>query len=182
MKIYLVTGKAKSGKTTFGNFLKEELKNYNLKPCVMQITKPIYHYAEDYFEWDSRRHEKPREFLQKFGIELLREKLNKKTFLLDRCNEDIEILQEFFDTVIITDLRFIDEVKYFKKKYKDVVLIKIDRFNYKNNLTKEQREHITEKEVDLIDDYDYLVDNDVLADLKKYAKEIAKSEEGDNNE
>lgn len=179
MKIYLIVGKSKSGKTTFGNILREELKNYKLKPCVMQITSTIYHYAEDYFEWDSRKDEKPREFLQKFGIELLREKLGKKTFLLDRCNEDIEILQEFFDTFIITDVRFINEIKYFKKKYDDVVVIKIDRFNYKSNLTKEQREHITEKEVDLIEDYDYMVENEVLADLKKYAKEIAKTEEGE---
>ena len=52
MKIYLITGKAKSGKTTFGNHLREYLKEYDLNPCVMQITKPLYHYAEDYFEWD----------------------------------------------------------------------------------------------------------------------------------
>ena len=55
----------------------------------------------------------------------------------------------------------------------------IDRFNYKNDLTKQQREHITEREVDYIEEYDYLVDNEVLSDLKKYAKEIAKSEEGE---
>ncbi len=182
MKIYLITGKSKSGKTTFGNILKEELKEYGEKPCVMQITSTIYHYAEDFFEWDPRKDEKPREFLQKFGIELLREKLNKKTFLLNRCQEDIEILKEFFDTFIITDVRFLDEIKYFKKEYKEVTVIKMDRFNYKNNLTKEQREHITEKEVDLIEDYDYLVENEVLADLKRYAKEIAKAEEGDVNE
>ncbi len=179
MKVYLVLGKAKSGKTTFGNFLREELKTYNLKPCVMQITKPIYHYAEDYFDWDSRRDEKPREFLQQFGIELLRYKLNKKTFLLDRCYEDIEILQEFFDTFIITDVRFLEEIKFFQRKFDDVVVIKIDRFNYKNDLTRQQREHITEREVDYIEEYDYLVDNEVLSDLKKYAKEIAKAEEGE---
>lgn len=182
MKIYLVTGKAKSGKTTFGNFLREELKNYNLTPCVMQITKPLYHYAEDYFEWDSRKDEKPREFLQRFGIEILRDKLNKKTFLLDRCLEDIEILKEFFDVFIITDVRFIDEINYFRDRFDDVVLIKIDRFNFNSNLTKEQKEHITEKEVDLIDDFDYLVENDALTDLEKNARIIASREEGNNYE
>ena len=68
MKIYVITGHAKSGKTTFGNILRDKLKEYGYKPCVMQITSPLYHYAEDYFEWDSRQDEKPREFLQKFGI------------------------------------------------------------------------------------------------------------------
>ena len=42
MKIYLISGKAKSGKTTFGKFLQEELKNYGYKPCVMHITEPLY--------------------------------------------------------------------------------------------------------------------------------------------
>ena len=72
----------------------------------MQITSPLYHYAEDYFEWDSRQDEKPREFLQKFGIEILKEKLHKDTFLINRLEEDIEILSNFFDCFIITDARF----------------------------------------------------------------------------
>ena len=47
MKIYVITGHAKSGKTTFGNILKEKLKEYGYKPCVMQITSPLYHYADE---------------------------------------------------------------------------------------------------------------------------------------
>ena len=84
MKLYIIGGKAKSGKTTLGKFLHEELKNYGYKPCVMHITEPLYSYARNYFEWDDRTDEKPREFLQKMGIEIIKEKLGKETFLLDR--------------------------------------------------------------------------------------------------
>ena len=110
MKIYVITGHAKSGKTTFGNILRDKLKEYGYKPCVMQITSPLYHYAEDYFEWDSRQDEKPREFLQKFGIEIIKEKLHKDKFLINRLEEDIEILSNFFNCFIITDARFKKEL------------------------------------------------------------------------
>ena len=42
MKIYVIGGKAKTGKTTFGNYLREELKDYGYRPCVMHITTPLY--------------------------------------------------------------------------------------------------------------------------------------------
>ena len=45
MKLYVIGGKAKTGKNTFGNYLREELKNYGYKPCVMHITSPLYSYA-----------------------------------------------------------------------------------------------------------------------------------------
>ena len=93
MKIFIIGGKAKSGKTTFGELLRDNLKEYGYKPCVMQITEPLYSYARNYFEYDIEKDEKPREFLQKMGIEIIREKLNKPNFLLNRLKEDIEIRQ-----------------------------------------------------------------------------------------
>ena len=41
MKIFVIGGKASSGKTTFGEYLREELKDYSYKPCVMHITEPL---------------------------------------------------------------------------------------------------------------------------------------------
>ena len=109
MKIYVIGGKAKTGKTTFGNYLREELKDYGYRPCVMHITTPLYEYARDYFDWDGNENTKPREFLQKMGIEIIKEKLGKDNFLLDRITEDIYVFIEFFDTFIITDARLIKE-------------------------------------------------------------------------
>ena len=95
MKLYVIGGKAKTGKNTFGELLKEELKHYGYKPCVMRITSPLYGYARDYFDWDGNEDNKPRSFLQKMGIEIIQQKLGKKDFLLNRLEEDIEVLNEF---------------------------------------------------------------------------------------
>ena len=89
MKIYVIGGKAKCGKNTFGEYLREELKDYGYKPCVMHITEPLYTYARNYFEWNGNDQDKPREFLQKMGIEIIREKLGKKNFLLKRLYEEL---------------------------------------------------------------------------------------------
>ena len=172
--IYIICGGAKSGKTTFGNMLRDELKYNSLKPCVMQITGPLYHYAEDYFTWDRLRDEKPREFLQRFGIEILKEKLNKPHFLINRLMEDIEVLDTFFDTFIISDVRFNEEIEILKDKYKDVVVIKLIRPFFDDELTMEQKMHVTEKAVDEITNFDYLVQNTSLKELEKQAKDIVK--------
>ena len=177
MKIYVIGGKAKTGKTTFGNFLREELKDYGYKPCVMHITAPLYEYARNYFEWDGNENTKPREFLQKMGIEIIQNKLGKTDFLLNRLEEDIEILSEFFDAFIITDARLVHEFEALKEKYEDVVTIKLERENYNDYLTDEEREHRTEVELDKYENYDYIIENKVVDDLKTSAIEIVRNEE-----
>ena len=77
MKIFIIGGSALSGKNTFGNCLREELKKYGYKPCVMRLTEPLYAYARNYFEWNEHTTEKPREFLQRMGVEIIKEKLHK---------------------------------------------------------------------------------------------------------
>ena len=177
MKIFVIGGKAKSGKTTFGNYLREYLKDYGYKPCVMHITEPLYAFAKNYFQWDGNENSKPREFLQKMGIEIIQQKLGKKDFLLNRLEEDIEILREFFDTFIITDARLIREFEELKKKYPEVVTIKLERKNYNDLLTEEERSHVTETELDQYDEFDYIVENKMLEDLKTNAIEIVRNEE-----
>ena len=172
MKVFVIGGAARSGKSTLGNLLKEELKDYGYKPCVMQITSPLYGYAENYFNYDPNRDSKPREFLQKMGIEIIKEKLGKKDFLLNRLYVDIEILSNFFDVFIITDARLITEFLSIKAKYDDVVSIKLVRKNFDNKLTEEEKNHITEKEITMYNDFDYIVYNTGLDSLKEEAMEI----------
>ena len=179
MKIFIIGGRAKSGKNTFGEMLREELKDYGYRPCVMHITEPLYSYARNYFEWNGNENEKPREFLQKMGIEIIRDKLGKKDFLLNRLYEDIEILSNFFDAFIITDARMIHEFESIKDKYDDVVSIKLERKDYDNMLTEEEANHVTEKEIDEYDEFDYVILNRSFDDLKDGALEIVHNEESD---
>lgn len=177
MKIFIIGGKAKTGKNTLGEYIKEELKKHGYKPCVMHITEPLYSYAKNYFNWDGNIQNKPREFLQKMGIEIIKNKLEKKDFLLNRLYEDIEILSNFFDIFIITDARLISEFESIKTKYEDVITIKLERNNYNNKLTQEEQQHITENEIDHYGGFDYIIENKDLKSLKDAAEKVVRNEE-----
>ena len=133
-------------------------------------------YARNYFDWEEGD-EKPREFLQKMGIEIIKEKMGKDNFLLDRLFEDIEILENFFDTFIITDARLIKEFEFIKSKYLDVVTIKIVRPDFDPELNEEEAHHITETEIDNYDKFDYVIENKGLDELKEAAVELIRNEE-----
>lgn len=182
MKIFIIGGQAQCGKNTLGNFLREELKEYGYKPCIMHITEPLYSYARNYFEWNGNEENKPREFLQKMGIEIIRNKLGKKDFLLNRLYEDIDILKNFFDAFIITDARFINEFESIKEKYEEVITIKINRKNYNNNLSDEEAKHITENEIVNYNEFDYIVENKSINSLRTAALEIIHNEEKGGDE
>lgn len=182
MKIFIIGGSALSGKNTFGNCMREELKKYGYKPCVMRLTEPLYAYARNYFEWNEHSTEKPREFLQRMGVEIIKEKLHKNYFLIDRTCEDIEILSTFFDVFIITDGRLIMEFEEFKKRYSDVTAIKIEREGFDNGLSESEKNHITEREILDYDEFDYIVKNKDFDDLAYAAAEIVADLEGNVDE
>lgn len=174
MKLYLICGKADSGKNFFGDILKKKLEEEGKKVCMLRITAPLYNYAMEYFNWDGEEKTKPRELLQTLGIEVIREKMNMKSFLVDRLTEDVKILDNFFDIGIITDGRLIYEFNLLKERFKDLKTIKINRENYKNDLTEKEKEHLTEKDLDNPYDYDYVVENENLDNLFKAADRIVK--------
>ena len=176
MKIFVIGGHAKCGKNTFGEYLREHLKDYGYKPCVMHITEPLYQYAKNYFDWDGSEDNKPREFLQKVGIEIIQDKMQMKDFLLNRTFEDISVLANFFDCFIITDARLIHEFDTFKEKFEDVITIKLEREHYQNGLTEEEAQHRTEQEIDQYTEFDYIVKNEGLKELDRAALEIVRCE------
>lgn len=173
MNIYVIGGKAGSGKSILGKYLKKELELMNHKVIIMQITAPLYFYAKTYFSWNGDMNNKPRCLLQNLGIDIIRNKLNKPHFLLKRLYEDIEILSNYFDTFIITDARLIDEFTSIQKKYQNVTTIKVIRNNYDNNLSEKEKQHITETEIMDYNKFDYIIENKSLDIIKKEAKIIA---------
>ena len=58
-----------------------------------------------------------------------------------------------------------------------VLIIKLERKNYDDQLTEEEAKHVTEKEVDEYKNYDYVIENKSLEELKKTALELVHDEE-----
>ncbi len=171
-KIYVVGGKAKHGKDTFSAFLKEAYESHNKKVIVTQLSKYIKYYAREMTGWDLSEETKPREFLQQLGTTVIRQKLKKDDLFINRMIDDIEIFSYFYDAIIISDVRLKKEIIDLKKAYPNIISIHIDRPNFDNGLTEEQKKHPTEIDLDDYNEFDIEVVNTTLDDLKETAEKI----------
>lgn len=162
-KIFILSGKARSGKET----VSEIIKNYyhDKKVVTLSFASTLKEYAKKISGWDGSEDNKPRELLQQLGVELIKEKIDDK-LLIKRVLEDIEVYSYFFDVIIITDARLIDEIESIKNKYSSAKVIRIIREDYENELTDNQRNHITEIGLDKYNNFDYTVINKELKQLE----------------
>lgn len=179
--IYLIAGRGRSGKNTFGTYLASELEKRGRKVCTIELMRTLKGYCRDYFGWDGKDETKPRDLLQKLGTEIIRENLNMPMFHINRLLLDIEVLSHFFDDFIVPDVRFPLEIEEIKKT-KSAVSIHITRedIDSVSNLTEEQKAHITETALNDFQDYDYEIVNERLEQLKKDAEKVVR--EVENNE
>ena len=152
--IYVLSGKAKSGKDYVANIINNYYKD---KKCIkISFAHYLKKYVKNITDWDGSEESKPRDLLQSIGIELIKNKINPN-LLIDRVCDDIKVYSYFFDVIIITDARLIDEIETLKNKFKCITI----RINnpQQNNLTLNQQEHITETNLDYYDNFDYVVEN-----------------------
>ena len=172
IKVYLICGKARSGKDTAAEILKEKLEAKNYKVCTIQIMRTLKGYLKDYFDWDGREETKPRTLLQQMGTELIREKLNMPNFHIDRLTEDIKVLSNYFNVFIVDDIRLVQEIEEIKKRFTNVTSIGVEKENYISPLEESQERHITEHDLDNYDDYDYKIINRTKEDLELEVNKI----------
>ena len=155
-KIYLLSGKARSGKNEVSKIIE---KYYSDKKTItISFGYYIKDYAKRVSDWDGNENTKPRELLQKLGIELIKNKINDKLFI-NRIIDDIEVFSYFYDVIIVSDVRLKDELKTLKEKYINSISIRVNR-DVKNDLTEEEQNHVTEKDLDNVFDFDYIIEND----------------------
>jgi len=166
-KIFILSGKARSGKTETSKIIENYYKE---KKC---INISFAYYLKDYVKritnWNGRENTKPRKLLQQLGIELIKNKIDNK-LLINRILEDIEVFSYFYDIIIISDARLIDEIEDIKNRYHNSITIRINRETH-NNLTLDESNHITEIGLDNYKNYDYIVNN---TDYNTLVKEIEK--------
>ena len=174
VKIFLLSGKARSGKETVSNMIKDYYSNK--KVIDISFAGYLKEYAKKISNWDGSEATKARELLQQLGIELIKEKIDDELFIR-RVLEDIEIYSYFFDVIIITDARLVHEFESIKEHFSDVVTIKLERNNYNDYLTEEEKNHITEREISEYNNFDYIIENRGFQDLRNSAVEVVRNEE-----
>lgn len=159
MKVVLISGKARSGKDTFANYVEAAFNNKGLKVCRLGFGDYIRYYVKRYFGWDGDDETKPRDLMCKIGTEIIREQIDKE-FHVKRILDDIKVLSHFYDVAIISDVREPIEIEKPKKELDDCISIHLIRENFESTLTDEQKKHYTEVALDSFDKYDYTILND----------------------
>jgi dephospho-CoA kinase len=172
-KLFMLSGKARSGKDTVANIIKDYYDDK--KTIIISFGHYIKDYAKRVSDWDGSEDTKPRELLQQLGIELIKNNIDN-TLFIRRIIEDIEVFSYFYDIIIIDDVRLIDEIEILKEKYKDSISIRIIRNNYNNKLTDKENNHITEIDLDNYNNFDYVIENNNnLDELNKQLEDVLRS-------
>lgn len=179
MQLYLISGKIKTGKDTCGRFLQEEYQKLGKTSCILPMSGPLREFAKNYFGWDGKDETKPRELLQRLGTEVIREKLHKDTFLIDRAIEDIEILSLYFDVIIVTGIRRKEEIDFLKKRFPGAISIHMIRSLHYDDLSEASKNHYTEHALDDYHDYDYCMKDLSLKELQEKIAQIVKERGSD---
>ncbi len=154
MKVYLICGKAGSGKNEVAEYMKEYFGN----AIITGFSKYIKLFAMELTKWDGNDFDKPRAYLQNMG-DVLRNIDND--FMTKRLYEDLKVYEhEGIQHVIISDVRLLNEVEYFKNKTDiETITIRVNSEQSKRNLNEEEKMHHTETELDNYSSFDYVLYN-----------------------
>ena len=167
MRIFIIGGKANTGKNTLAKYIKEYYDKKDEKSIITEYSKYIKLVANEMIDWEET-HKKPRKFLQDLGEEY-RKAIDPNIFI-NRMKEDILIFQKYYQNIIICDARLIPEITLLKTKYQNCYTIHLIG-NNKNDLSSEEANHITETELEKYKNFDYQLEN---FDFKKLKENINK--------
>lgn len=176
MRIILISGKASSGKTKLGELIVRYANELGKRAVQTEYSKYLKLYAKELIRYDGNPENKPRKFLQDLGS-FIRYDLGDEHFFTRRMLEDFNVYETFCDIVIVSDVRLKKEIEDIKSSdYKDVVAIQVLNHHSVYDLAEEEKNHITERELEGYDKFDYIIENKSLEDLEKFAKKIVEGE------
>ncbi len=163
MRIFLVAGKAGSGKGEVAKLIKEYYI-YKLDKCVItEYSKPLKTLAQELTDWDGNQNTKPRGYLQKLGDEI--RGIDERYFVKSML-ENLKIYEHFVNNVVISDVRYPIEIEEMKLNYDKVYAICVENQFGKSPLSLEEQTHQSETALDNYEEFDYIIANDNKENLK----------------
>ena len=173
MKVITISGHARNGKDTIAKILEHQLKMDGHTVLITHYAGLVKYICKEYFGWDGLKDEKGRNLLQFVGTDVVRRQ--DPDFWVNFIASILSFFTTSWDYVLIPDTRFSNEINVLKRKGFDVTHLRVERPNFENGLTEEQKNHPSETALDDITP-DYLIKNDAgineLSDkVKKFLKE-----------
>lgn len=175
MFIIGISGKAEAGKTTFANFLKQALERKHYRVLLINYGDYVKFIAEKYYNWNGNKNEYGRALLQHIGTEQGRISVYENIWV-DMVIRTVQVAERDYDIAIIADCRFQNEFDRWNDFDYDIMKIRIERPEYENKLTEEQRKHSSETSLDNYDFDATIINNGNLNELEDLAESFANEE------
>ncbi len=163
MRIFLVAGKAGSGKGEVAKYIKEYYI-YKLETCLItQYSKYLKKFAMELTDWDGNDNTKPRTYLQELGDKI--RSIDSKYFVNNMLN-DLKIYETLCNNIVISDVRLPEEIEDIKLNYDNVYAIYVENQFSASKLSLKEQMHRTETALEDYNDFDYVLPNDTMESLK----------------
>lgn len=145
--IILVSGKAEAGKTLASNIIKKNLEKEGKKVLILSFAGYLKFIAKEYFGWNGKKDQEGRTLLQYLGTNVVRKK--NPDFWAKTIYDLIYTFEDEFDYFILDDTRFENEIDYFHERDPfSYVSIRVNRVDFENSLSPDQRLHPSETSLD----------------------------------
>ncbi len=169
LRLFLIAGKSGSGKSEVAKLIMEFYEKKNKKALITEYSKYLKLYAKEMLGWDGNSLTKPRTFLQEIGS-FVRENLKLGDLLIRRMKTDMLVYERFFDVVIISDVRYPDEILKMKDYHPISILVKNEFED--SPLSVKEANHISEHALDDFTGFDFTIVNHYEKNLKNEVYEL----------
>ena len=145
MKVILISGKAEAGKDSTFDILNQLIPD-EFKKVRMAYGDYVKYTAKMLWGWNGKKDEEGRGHLQWWGTEYVR--AIEPDFWVDTVIRLARIVKKDVDYLVVTDVRFPNEIVAWNKNEFDVITVRVERPGHENALTEEQRQHLSETALD----------------------------------
>ena len=171
LTVCCISAKARHGKDTAAEMLKEYLEGHGQRVLITHFADLLKFICIKFFDWDGKKDEKGRTLLQYIGTGVVGAK--RPGYWAEFIVDILKMFENDWDYVLIPDCRYPIEVATVKNSFKTVTL-RVERPNFDNGLTDEQKRHPSEV---AMDDYffnEILYNEGSIEDFKEKVEWFAK--------
>lgn len=159
----LCSGKARHGKDTSAEIIKENLEEKGYKVLITHYADLLKFICKNIFGWDGEKDEAGRTLLQQVGTNCIREQ--DPDYWVDFVANLIRMFPNRWDFVIIPDVRFPNEINRIADAGFTATHVRIVRPDFENRLTEEQKNHPSETALNDTTP-DFVIKNTTMSALK----------------